>query len=104
MTQYTLQILAAVFGTGGLTFLFMYHANKSKLKAETNHLIGQTYGDLIDDMRETMKYQGEQIKSLQDREIEYLKIINAHRETEKELRTQIKALETKLSTYIKKHQ
>lgn len=96
IVQYTLQLLGLIFGSSILT----YYLNKNKVKAETSNLIGKTYGDLIDDLRKMVEFQGEQIKSMQAREIELLKIINVHNETEKDLRRQIKALETKLSAYI----
>lgn len=98
--QYMIQLTAIILGSAGLGSLLMYYSNKNKLKAETNNLIAKTYGELIDDLRKTVEYQGNQIKSMQEREVELLKIINSHNQTEKDLRCQIKALETKLSLYI----
>lgn len=98
--QYMIQLTAVILGSAGLGSLLMYYSNKNKLKAETNNLIAKTYGELIDDLRKTVEYQGNQIKSMQEREVELLKIINTHNEIEKELRAQIKALENKLLKYI----
>lgn len=101
ISKYTLQLVGLMFGSAGLGSVLMYYSNKNKLKAETNNLIGKTYGQLIEDLRKTVEYQGCQIKVMQEREVELLKIISASQATERELRTQIKALETKLSLYIK---
>ena len=101
ISKYTLQLVGLMFGSAGLGSVLMYYSNKNKLKAETNNLIAKTYGELIDDLRKTVEYQGSQIKSMQEREVELLKIINAHNTTERDLRAQIKALENKLSQYIK---
>lgn len=95
-----LQLIVIVFGSASIGSVIAYFSTKNKLKAETNNLIGKTYGDLIDDLRKMVEFQGAQIKSMQDREVELLKIINAHNDTERDLRSQIKALENKLLEFI----
>jgi uncharacterized protein YebE (UPF0316 family) len=101
LSQYTIQLVGLIFGSASLGSIMMYYSNKNKLKAETNNLIGKTYGDLIDDLRKTVDYQGAQIRSMQEREVELLKIITSNQKTERELRKQISDLENKLLLYIK---
>ncbi|RQO79122.1 hypothetical protein DBR40_05225 [Pedobacter sp. KBW01] len=105
----TAQVFLGIFGGGSIGVLFTLIATRGKTKAEagnihanTDNIIADTYGKLLDEVRETVKFQGEQIKASQEREVEYLKIINGHQETERELRGQIKALEIKLSLRITK--
>ncbi|GGG97247.1 hypothetical protein [Pedobacter zeae] len=100
--SYTLNIILSLITGGTFSALILWLSNRGKIKAETENVIGKTYGDLIDDLRAQVKYQGEQIKASQEREIQCLKIINGHQETERELRKQIAALEDKLSLRITK--
>lgn len=95
-------LITLVIGSGATGSVITAFVNKGRNKAEAQNIIGQAYGDLIDELRQSINFQGEQIKALQDREIQYLKIINGHQETERELRGQIKALETKLAKRINK--
>ena len=108
MTE-TAQVFLGILGGGSIGVLFTLIATRNKTKAETSniqantdHIIAETYGKLLDEVRETVKFQGEQIKASQGREVEYLKIINSHQVTERELRGQIKELEIKLSLRITK--
>jgi hypothetical protein len=95
--NYTLLIICAIISSAGFGSLVTWIFNRGHTKAQTENLIGKTYGELLDDLRNQVKYQGDQIQALQARELEYLKIINGHQETERELRKQITALETKLN-------
>lgn len=99
---YTIQVILSIMGSVGFGSFITWVSNKNKNKAETQNLIGKTYGDLIDDLRAQVKYQGDQIKVMQERELELIKIITGHQEVERELRLQIKSLESKLSLRITK--
>lgn len=106
---YTITILIGVLSSSVLAAIIVWIANKGKTKAETQNIIADTYGKMMDDLRDQIKYQGDQIQhqaaqitSMQSRELEYLKIIGGHQETERELRKQINALENKLSLRITK--
>jgi len=99
---YTITILVAVLGSSVITAIIVWIANKGKTQAETQNIIADTYGKMFDDLKDQIKYQGDQIGALQQRELEYLKIIHGHQETERELRKQIAALENKLSLRITK--
>ena len=96
------EVFAMVIGSGTTGGLITAFVNKGRNKAETQTIIGQAYGSLIDELRQSISFQGEQIKALQDREVQYLKIINGHQEIERELRLQIRELETKLANRIHK--
>jgi len=106
---YTITILVGVLSSSVLASIIVWIANKGKTKAETQYIIADTYRKMMDDLRDQIKYQGDQIQhqatqitSMQGRELEYLKIIGGHQETERELRKQIDALEKKLSLRITK--
>jgi len=106
---YTITILVSMLGSSVISALIVWIANRGKTKAEvkniaaeTSNVIAETYGRMFEDLKDQIKYQGDQIKALQQRELEYLKIIHGHQETERELRAQIKALEIKLSLRITK--
>ena len=96
------EMITLVIGSGVTGSFVTALLNKGRNKAETQNIIGQAYGDLIDELRQSISFQGEQIKALQDREIQYLKIINGHQEVERDLRAQIRSLETKLAKRINK--
>lgn len=100
--SYTLNIIISLITGGTFSAIILYFSNRGKIKAETENVIGKTYGELIDDLRAQVSYHGDQIRASQEREVQYLKIINGHQETERELRKQITALETKLSLRITK--
>jgi|GEM_PF-3815060 len=102
MNNPVFEIIAMVIGSGTTGGLITSFFNKGRNKAEAQSIIGQAYGDLIDELRQSISFQGEQIKGLQEREVQYLKIINGHQEIERELRQQIKSLETKLAKRIHK--
>lgn len=113
-------MLLAILGTAGFSSIITFLSTKGKTKAETAKLIAETYGDALENLREQMKFQGElissqanQITTMQQRELELLKLIGQHHEEKKaliekhtqieaELRGQIKALENKLGTRINK--
>lgn len=97
MNNPVFEIIAMVIGSGTTGSLITAFVNKSKNKADAQSIIGQAYGNLIDELRQSISFQGEQIKGLQEREVQYLKIINAHQDVERELRHQIKTLEITLA-------
>jgi hypothetical protein len=94
-------LVTAVIGSGSISSLVTAFLNKGKYKAENQGIMGKVYGDLIDDCRAQLNHQANQIAALQNREVEYMKIISGHQEIEKELRLQIKSLETRLGNRIK---
>jgi hypothetical protein len=98
----TFELISLIIGSGATGSLIVALLNKGKTRAETQNIISNTYGDLIDELRQSIKYQGDQIKALQDRELQYLKIISGHQQTEWELKQQIKSLEVKLETRMGK--
>ena len=97
LQEYTFQIISVVLGSASIGALITAGANMGKNKAETNNLVIEGYKELLDDLRITVQHQGEQIKTMQGRELELLKIITNQQQTERDLRAQIKALEIKLS-------
>jgi chromosome segregation ATPase len=84
--------------------------SRRKLKAETRLADAEsklkdieTYSKMLQDFRVQLDYQAKQIHALQDKEIEYLKIIGNHQATERELRKRVSELETQVR-YLKKQQ
>jgi transposase-like protein len=125
--NYTIQIILYILGSVGFGSLVTMIANRGKNSAEAQKILAEAkkasaesqnvvtdmYGKLFDDLQQRLTQQQDQINSMQQREIEYLKIINQHHDEKKaliekhalieaELKHQIKALETKLSNRITK--
>lgn len=98
----TLAIIAGILGSGGFGALITSTFNRKKINADAQDVIGKVYGDLIDDCRAQLKHQAGQIQTMQDREVEYLKIIREQQQTERDLRSQIRQLENKLNKRLDK--
>lgn len=105
--------LIAILGTAGVTTLIAGFLSKGKNKAETTNIFADAYGKLIDELRQQVKFHGEQITIMQEREKDYIKIIRQHHEEKKalierhtlietELKGKIKELENKLADRIDK--
>jgi len=67
-------------------------------------IIGNVYGDLITECRSQINHQANQLKAMQDREVQWIKIIAGYQETERDLREKIQTLEKKLGDYIHKQE
>lgn len=114
------ETLLALLGTAGFSSLVTWFTTKGRNKADTASIMADAYGKLVDDLREQVKFLGEQynsqakeISTMKDREMEFLKIINKHHDEkvaliekhtniETELRAQIKTLEAKIEKRINK--
>ena len=100
LKQYTFHIISVILGSAAFGSLITVLANRSKNKAETTNLIIEGYKELLDDLRIAVAHQGDQIKNMQGRELELMKIISGQQQTERDLRKQIEALEIKLAKRI----
>lgn len=102
------QIILAVITSSALTAIITFVFSKRKTDAETDLFKATAYGKMLEDLRkqidfltDQMKLMGVNIKNLQDKEVEYLKIISNHQKTERELRNRIKELENTLNNHLK---
>lgn len=98
----TTEILIGFAGTAAVSSFVTNFFSKGKIKAETDNLIGKTYQEVLQNLRSEMERMSATINNMQQREVEYLKIIGQHKEVESELRKKINQLESqmgKLTTY-----
>jgi hypothetical protein len=114
------QTILTLLGGAGFGSIIVGFFARGKTKAETAKLIAESYGEALENLRDQIKFQGElitsqasQITTMQQRELELLKLIGQHHEEKKaliekhtlieaELRGQIKALENKLANRLTK--
>lgn len=82
--------ILSIIGSGAFGSLTMALLNRRKTAVETDAVIQKMYGDMLEDLRKQLAYQGTQISNLQSKEVEYLKIISNSQKTERDLRNKVR--------------
>lgn len=104
------EFVGVLIGVGGfVTALITAATTKKKTTAEVQNIVADTYGDIINMLREQGKINAQQITALMEKDLEnqrqiteYQKEIARYRISEKELNKRVKELESqieKLNTY-----
>lgn len=91
-----LAILLQVIGSATLSAIATFLFTRKKNRAETELAQTETYSIMLKDMRESLRQQGEQILTLQNKETEYLKIINSQQSRERQLLKRVAQLEEEI--------
>lgn len=98
------EIISVLIGVGGLiTALITAMTNKKKASAEVQNIVSDTYGDIINMLREQSKINAQQITALMEKDLENQrqitegqKVINQYRIDEKALQKRVKELESEI--------
>lgn len=100
LETYTLNMIITIFCSFGFGAILTVLATRKKTKAETQLFTTEMYSTMLSDLRaqigmlvSQIDKQGQQIINLQNKESQYLKIINEHQKKERELTERVKELE-----------
>lgn len=104
LEPYTINLIITIFCSFGFGAILTVIATRKKTNAETKLFTTEMYSTMLSDLRaqigmlvSQMDKQAQQIINLQNKESQYLKIINEHQKKERELTERVKELEQKLT-------